>query len=206
MSYHDYQYIALVNRILENGYQSDDRTNTGTVKVPGERMEFDISDFSIPLLTIKKINTHPLLIELGWFLDGECNITRLKDNNVKIWNPWATKDGYLGPVYGKIWRESPPVYDVVPIKRKRVPTDIHEITEEKIKQLASQVDKLVAWLEQVRKENEQFRSENTELKQEIQQLRNEVFSLKQDKADRSQVVKTKLTSILDRLDELEQIG
>ncbi len=79
-------------------------------------------------------------------------------------------------------------------------------TEEKIKQLASQVDKLVAWLEQVRNENEQFRAENAELKTEIRQLRDEVFTLKQGKAERSQIVKTKLTSILDRLDELEQIG
>ncbi|MDE4949210.1 thymidylate synthase, partial [Francisella tularensis subsp. holarctica] len=27
------------------------------------------------------------------------------DNNVRIWNEWATVDGELGPIYGKLWRD-----------------------------------------------------------------------------------------------------
>merc|ERR1712139_499220 len=40
-----------------------------------------------------------------WFINGDTNIKYLNDNDVKIWDEWADKNGDLGPVYGKQWRK-----------------------------------------------------------------------------------------------------
>jgi thymidylate synthase len=38
--------------------------------------------------------------EFEWFINGETNIQRFRDANVKIWDAWADENGDLGPVYG----------------------------------------------------------------------------------------------------------
>jgi len=47
---------------------------------------------------------------------------------------------------------------------------------------------------------------NDALQAELNQLRKEYSSLKLGDSDRSEVVKSKLTSILDRLEQLENLG
>ncbi|MDE4974126.1 thymidylate synthase, partial [Francisella tularensis] len=53
----------------------------------------------------KKIHIPSVVHELLWLLSGSTNIKYLNDNNVRLWNEWATVDGEIGPIYGKQWRD-----------------------------------------------------------------------------------------------------
>src|SRR5699024_8584337 len=102
---HDYIYLDLLRDVLENGVSVSDRTGTGTISTFAKMMQFDLSDVTIPLLTTKKMHIHSILHEIIWYLSGSTNIQYLRDNNVRIWNEWATEDGELGPIYGPNWRK-----------------------------------------------------------------------------------------------------
>jgi len=128
----EYQYLDLMERVLENGDRRIDRTGVGTLSVFGAMLRFDLSDGSFPALTTKKVYWKTAVKEMLWFLTGETNIRPLLEQNVRIWSDWplakyvretgetlSQKDfeariladddfarewGDLGPVYGKQWR------------------------------------------------------------------------------------------------------
>lgn len=97
------QYLDMGRHILEVGVPKKDRTGTGTISTFGYQMRFNLQD-GFPLLTTKKLHTRSIIYELLWFLRGDSNIAYLKENGVRIWDPWADEEGNLGRIYGVQWR------------------------------------------------------------------------------------------------------
>lgn len=126
------QYLQLVEYIMKNGDDRDDRTGTGTRAIHGATLRFDLSDGTLPLLTTKFVPYKAVFHELNWMLSGNTNIQALLQNKVTIWSDWpyakyiketgdtitmkdfekrivnednfAQQWGSIGPGYGHQWR------------------------------------------------------------------------------------------------------
>ncbi len=96
-------YLDLMQDVLTNGIQKQDRTGVGTRSVFGRQLRFDLSQ-GVPIITTKKLHLKSIIYEVLWFLRGDTNIHFLKENGVSIWNEWADENGELGHVYGYQWR------------------------------------------------------------------------------------------------------
>lgn len=96
-------YLDLMQKILSEGKDHDDRTGTGTLSLFGEQLKFDLKK-GFPLLTTKKMGLRWVAEELVWFLSGSTYEPDLANTGVDIWREWADKDGELGPVYSHNWR------------------------------------------------------------------------------------------------------
>jgi thymidylate synthase len=128
----EYQYLDLLEHLLEKGDRRIDRTGVGTLSTFGSMMRFDLSDGTFPVFTTKRVYWKTAVKEMLWFLTGQTNIQSLLQQNVRIWTDWPldkyrkqTGDaitqeafeeriiaddafarvwGDIGPVYGKQWR------------------------------------------------------------------------------------------------------
>ena len=84
------QYLDLLQDILDNGSDKNDRTGTGTRSVFGRQVRYDLAD-GFPAVTTKKLYFNSVVHELLWFLKGTGNIEYLAQNNVHIWDEWPFK-------------------------------------------------------------------------------------------------------------------
>jgi thymidylate synthase len=114
-SHEEYQYIRLIENILENGVWEDGR-NGKTKSVFGDMMRFNLQKGAMPILTTKKTAWKTCLKELLWFIRGETDAKILQKQNVHIWDGNTSREfldsrglnlypeGILGPLYGYQWR------------------------------------------------------------------------------------------------------
>ena len=86
----DLQYKSLLQDILDNGVEKQDRTGTGTLSVFSRQIRHNMSD-GFPALTTKNLAFKTMVTELLWFLKGDTNIKYLLDNGCNIWNGDAYK-------------------------------------------------------------------------------------------------------------------
>jgi thymidylate synthase len=106
-------YLDMLRYILDNGELiSNGRTKEGYISVFGYQNRYNLRE-GFPLVITKRVPFRLIERELSWFLRGDTNIKYLQDNNVHIWDEWATAEqtakfgrpeGELGPVYGELWR------------------------------------------------------------------------------------------------------
>ena len=145
------QYLELLQDILDNGEQKDDRTGIGTISVFGRSLRFDLRR-GFPAVTTKKLAWKACVGELLWFIEGSSDERRLaeithgtKEGTVTIWTPnalapyWKDKaqfEGDLGRVYGvqwRHWRKYDEMKDMGQAHLKphanRVATDRHEVDQ-----------------------------------------------------------------------------
>lgn len=109
------QYIDLIKRIIDEGVEENTR-NGVTISTFGEKMVFDLSEGTLPLLTTKRVAWKTCFRELMWFVKGDTSNEKLQQQKVKIWDDNASrsfldgrglthlKENDLGPVYGHQWR------------------------------------------------------------------------------------------------------
>lgn len=76
--------------------------------------------------------------------------------------------------------------------------------EDKFTKLQERVKSVTEVLRGLRSENDELHRENEALKRELGSLRGECHKLKLQAADRTELVTSKLSGVLQRLDELER--
>jgi len=100
----EYQYLDLLQEILDKGERKVDRgTDIVLYSLFGRQTRYDLSK-GFPLLTTKKVYWKGVLHELYWFMSGQTNIKYLVDNNVQIWTdyPYKIYQGKMEPVIARI--------------------------------------------------------------------------------------------------------
>jgi thymidylate synthase len=113
------QYLDLIQDVLKNGEEKDDRTSVGTISVFARQLRFDLRR-GFPAITTKKLAWKAVVGELLWFIEGSSDERRLaeithgtREGVITIWTPnalapyWKPKaqyEGDLGRIYGVQWR------------------------------------------------------------------------------------------------------
>ncbi len=110
-------YLNLLREIIDQNNLKKGR-NGNTYSIFGKKLEFDLTNNTIPILTTKKMALKTCIKELLWFISGNTSNHILNQQNVHIWDGNSSREfldklglnqreeGDLGPIYGFQWRHS----------------------------------------------------------------------------------------------------
>ncbi len=108
-------YLSLLQDIMDNGFDKEDRTGIGSRSVWGRTLRWDLSE-GFPIITTRKVAFRIAFEETMFFLRGGRDTTELEDRNINIWKGNTTREfldargldwleeGDMGYGYGHQWR------------------------------------------------------------------------------------------------------
>ena len=113
-------YHDIVRKVLQDGEEKDNRTDTRAISIAGAMFEHDMSK-GFPLITTKKMPFKTIKTELEFFIKGITDKDWLKERGNHIWDEWCSpkkvpyghdketkkkmlEERELGPIYGFQWR------------------------------------------------------------------------------------------------------
>jgi dihydrofolate reductase / thymidylate synthase len=113
----EYQYLCMVNEVLNTGYQAITRNKAVTMSKFGFQHRYSLENSVLPVLTTKRVFIRGVIEELLWFLKGSTDASYLKNKNIHIWDAHSSQEyldsiglnyeeGDIGPGYGFQWRNS----------------------------------------------------------------------------------------------------
>ena len=105
------RYLNVMEDILTNGIERNDRTNVGTISQFGLTLKYDLKD-TFPASTSKKMFLRAVFEELMLYLRGQTDNQILNDKKINIWNGNTSREfldkrglnkypnGDMGETYG----------------------------------------------------------------------------------------------------------
>ena len=84
-------YLRLMRKIMDEGIETSDRTNVGTLSIFGEKLEYNLED-TFPAMTTKKIFFKGIIEELLLYISGKTDNTILNNKNIHIWDGNTTRE------------------------------------------------------------------------------------------------------------------
>lgn len=114
---YDLQYKEAINKVLNKGTMSGDRTGTGTIKTFDYNFNVDLrcdepDTYYIPILTLRKVFPRVAFEELMWMMRGDVDVKKLQRKKVHIWDHNSSrefldsvglqhiKENFIGRAYG----------------------------------------------------------------------------------------------------------
>ena len=92
--------LSIVENILSNGYYDNNRTGMPTYKLPHQIMQFNLEK-EFPILTTKFVAFKTAVKEMLWIYKDQSNdVTKLQEQNVRIWDEWVDENNTIGRGYG----------------------------------------------------------------------------------------------------------
>lgn len=102
-TFFDEQYMALLNRIMSDGYiEYNARTNTEIKALPQRTLVFNLINH-VPVIGARKIYPHVAAAELAWTLNGTQDTSFIKQYS-KMWDKFEDSPGCVETAYGFRWR------------------------------------------------------------------------------------------------------